>query len=190
MTVDTIFDTASLTKVLATTPAILLLVERGQIKLDARVSTYLPKFLGDGKDDLTIRHLLTHSSGLRPGLNPRPESYAGAIQMACEEKVTDKPGAVFRYSDINFIVLGEMARLVAGEGLEEFVLREIYRPLKMNDTRYLPPADWRPRLAPTERGEAGMLLGVVHDPTARRMGGVAGHAGVSPRRPTWRGSRA
>ena len=178
MTVDTIFDTASLTKVLATTPAILLLVERGQIKLDARVSTYLPKFLGDGKDDLTIRHLLTHSSGLRPGLNPRPESYAGAIQMACEEKVTDKPGVVFRYSDINFIVLGEVARLVAGEGLEEFVLREIYRPLKMNDTRYLPPADWRPRLAPTERGEAGMLLGVVHDPTARRMGGVAGHAGV------------
>ena len=178
MTVDTIFDTASLTKVLATTPAILLLVERGKVKLDDRVSTYLPKFLGDGKDDITIRHLLTHSSGLRPGLNPRPDNYTGAVEMACQEKVTDQPGTVFRYSDINFIVLGEVVRFVAGEGLNQFVLREIYRPLKMNDTRYLPPAEWRPRIAPTERGEAGMLLGVVHDPTARRMGGVAGHAGV------------
>lgn len=178
MTVDTIFDTASLTKVLSTTPVILMLMERGQIKLEARVSTYLPKFQGDGKDEITIRHLLTHSSGLRPGLSPRPENYAGAIEMACQEKVADKPGTVFRYSDINFIVLGEVARLVAGEGLDQFALREIYQPLKMNDTRYLPPAEWRPRIAPTERGESGMLLGVVHDPSTRRMGGVAGHVGL------------
>lgn len=178
MTTDTIFDTASLTKVLATTPAIMLLVERGQVKVDAKVSEYIPEFQRDGKDDITIRHLLTHTSGLRSSLNPRPEGYLSAIQMACQEKVSDKPGTGFRYSDINFILLGEVAHRVAIQGLEEFTLREVYRPLKMNDTRYLPPAEWRKRIAPTEWDGTNMLRGVVHDPTTRRMEGVAGQAGL------------
>ena len=179
MTEDTIFDAASLTKVLATTPAALLLLERGKLNLDAPAWTYLPEFKEQGKDAITLRHLLTHTSGLRPGLTRGSWSgYRTAIRMACAEAVTTTPGTVFHYSDINFIVLGEIVQRVSGLPLEEFTQREFYRPLKMTDTRYLPPSDLRPRIAPTERANGGFLRGKVHDPTARLMGGVAGHAGL------------
>lgn len=180
MTEDAIFDAASLTKVIATTPAILLLIERGKINLDAPAQTYLPEFRSEGKGAITVRHLLTHTSGLRPGLSATPpwSDYEKAIELACAEKPLNAPGAVFRYSDINFIVLGEIARRVSGVRLDEFVAREIYQPLKMSDTGFLPPVSKLARIAPTERVEGEILRGKVHDPTARRMGGVAGHAGL------------
>ncbi|HEU0010577.1 MAG TPA: exo-beta-N-acetylmuramidase NamZ domain-containing protein [Verrucomicrobiae bacterium] len=180
MTEDTIFDAASLTKVLAGMPAVMLLVERGQIDLEAPARRYLPEFKGDGKEAITIRQLLTHTSGLRPGIarNPPWKGADAAIRLACAEKLQSPPGAVFRYSDINFFLLGEIVQRVSGRRLEEFCAREIYQPLRMIDTGYLPPREKLQRIAPTEPADGVMLRGTVHDPTARLMGGVAGHAGV------------
>ena len=180
MTQDTIFDAASLTKVVATTPAVMLLWERGRLKLEERLQTYIPEFTGDGKEEITIQQLLTHISGLRPDLSlaTKWSGYDTAIQLACAEKLQARPGTVFRYSDINFFLLGEAVQRISGSTLDDFVVREIYQPLKMVDTGYLPTASLRSRIAPTEQTEEGMLRGVVHDPTARRMGGVAGHAGL------------
>ncbi len=178
MTEDTIFDAASLTKVLATAPAIMLLAERGTLDLDAPVQKYIEEFRRNGKDAITVRQLLTHTSGLRPGLSKRPEGQRAAVGIACQEIVTNTPGAVFIYSDINFILLGEIVQRVDGRPIEQFTTEEFYRPLKMKDTRYLPWSGELARIAPTEKNETNMLRGVVHDPTARRMGGVAGHAGL------------
>jgi CubicO group peptidase (beta-lactamase class C family) len=180
MTEDTIFDAASLTKILATAPAIMLLWERNQVRLDEPVATYIPEFAGRNKEKITIRHLLTHTSGLNPGLSRNPDwnGYEKAIALACAEKPTDPPGSIFRYSDINFIVLGEVVQRVSGSKLNEFVARELFKPLGMIDTSYLPAASVRGRIAPTEQIGNEVLRGTVHDPTAQRMGGVAGHAGV------------
>jgi CubicO group peptidase (beta-lactamase class C family) len=178
MTEDTIFDAASLTKVIATTPSIMWLMERGQLDVDAPVQKYIEEFRRNGKDGITVRHLLTHTSGLRSGLSPRPEGSRSAIAMACRETVTNTPGTRFLYSDINFILLGEIVQRVSARPLEQFVAEEIYRPLKMKDTRYLPLSADRPRIAPTEQEGTNWLRGTVHDPTARHMEGVAGHAGV------------
>lgn len=180
VTEDTIFDAASLTKVIATSPAIMLLVERGQVKLDAPVQTYIPEFTGGGKEVITIRQLLTHTSGLRSGLETRSDWHgaAAAIQLICESRPLDPPGEVFRYSDLNFILLGEIVQRVMRKPLQEFVGKEIYAPLKMKDTGYLPPKSKLSRIAPTEVVDGKPLRGEVHDPTARRMGGVAGNAGV------------
>jgi len=179
MTEDTIFDAASLTKVVATTPAVMLLVERGQIKLDERVQTYIREFEGDGKEAVTIRQLLTHTSGLPPGIgrNPPWSGYDTAIHMACGEELVTPPGTAFRYSDINFFMLGEVVHRVSGMMLDQFVAREIYGPLEMTDTGFLPPASKLQRIAPTEMIDDKVLRGIVHDPTARLMGGVAGQAG-------------
>src|SRR5690349_10387848 len=149
MTDDTIFDAASLTKVLATTPAVMLLWERGKVKLDAAVQVYIPEFKGDGKEEITVRQLLTHTSGLRPDLSltPKWSGYDTAIQMACAEKLLAKPGTFFRYSDINFFLLGEVVQRASGRKLEQFVREEIYQRLKLTDTGYLPPETQRPRIA-------------------------------------------
>jgi uncharacterized protein YbbC (DUF1343 family)/CubicO group peptidase (beta-lactamase class C family) len=180
MTADTIFDAASLTKVIATTPAIMLLVERGQIALDAPVKTYIPEFVGGGKDEVTIRHLMTHTSGLRPGIENRSgwKGQAAAIQKASAEVLQNPPGTIFRYSDINYFVLGEVVQRVSHKPLEQFVATEIYQPLGMKDTGYMPPKSKLNRIAPTEVVNGVPFRGVVHDPTARNMGGVAGHAGL------------
>lgn len=188
MTEDTIFDAASLTKVIATTSAVMKLVESGKLDVDSPVSRYLPEFTGHGKERITLRQLLTHSSGLRAGLSPDSDwkGKQAALERACGEKPTDDPGAVYRYSDINFIVLGLVVERVSGGGLEEFCAREIFTPLGMKDTGFRPfdplqvpsPGDIG-RIAPTELLKDGRILrGVVHDPTSRRMGGVAGHAGL------------
>ena len=139
---ETIYDAASLTKVLATTPSIMLLIERGRVQLDAPVATYIPEFSGQGKESITVRHLLTHTSGLRPGLGSQPawSGYDRAIELACAEKPQQAPGTGFRYSDINFIVLGEVVRRASGSPLPAFAAREIYGPLKMRDTGFMPPA--------------------------------------------------
>jgi uncharacterized protein YbbC (DUF1343 family)/CubicO group peptidase (beta-lactamase class C family) len=187
MTDDTIFDAASLTKVVATTPSIWLLIERGKIDIDAPVSRYIPEFRGGWRDEITIRHLLTHTSGLRPDLDlSTPWSgYETAIRMAVAEEPRQRPGYTFRYSDINFELLGEIVQRVSGDPLELFANHEVFQPLGMIDTSFRnvegqPPAGRRydQLIAPTEQTPEGMLRGVVHDPTARRMGGVAGHAGL------------
>jgi len=180
MTEDTIFDAASLTKVVACTPAMMLLIERGQVKLDEPAQTYLPEFKGDGKETVTIRELMTHTSGLPPDIETRTDwrGQKAAIEKACAEKLQTKPGTVFRYSDINFFLLGEIVQRVSGKPLEEFVASEIYRPLKMVDTGYLPHESNLNRIAPTEVVNGKPWRGTVHDPTARHMGGVAGHAGL------------
>jgi uncharacterized protein YbbC (DUF1343 family)/CubicO group peptidase (beta-lactamase class C family) len=180
MTEDTIFDAASLTKVVACTPAVMLLVERGQVSLDERVQTYIPEFKGEGKEAITVRQLMLHISGLRGDIETRSDwqGQQTAIQKASAERLQSAPGAAFRYSDINFFLLGEIVQRVSHQPLEEFVAREIYQPLKMTDTGYLPPEAKLPRVAPTEVMNGKPYRGVVHDPTARHMGGVAGHAGL------------
>ena len=190
MTPDTIFDLASLTKVVATTTSVMILVEEGRLRLRDRVATYLPEFSSHGKDRITIEHLLTHVSGLRPDL-PLEEVFEGAdtaIARAADEVPEAGPGERFVYSDINFFVLGEVVRRVTGQTLDQFARDRSFRPLGMRDTGFNPPASMRTRIAPTEPcaplawpcgGDgAVMLRGRVHDPTARRMGGVAGHAGL------------
>jgi uncharacterized protein YbbC (DUF1343 family)/CubicO group peptidase (beta-lactamase class C family) len=179
MTEDTIFDAASLTKVIACTPAVMLLIERGQVKLDEPVRTYIPEF----KEAITVRELMTHTSGLRGDIETKSDWHgqAAAIEKACEEKPVSPPGTAFRYSDINFFLLGEIVQRVSGVPLEEFVARNVFGPLKMVDTGYLPPASKLARIAPTEVVDGKPYRGVVHDPTARHMGGVAGHAGLFTR---------
>lgn len=180
MTEDTVFDAASLTKVVATTPAVMLLIERGAVRLDAPVITYIPEFKDGGKERITMRHLMTHTSGLRPGIETRSgwSGQQAAIQKACSEKPLTEPGSAFRYSDINFIVLGEVIQRVTRKPLELFVQQEVFAPLKMSDSGFLPPISKLGRIAPTEVVEGSPLRGVVHDPTSRKMGGVAGHAGL------------
>ena len=180
MTENTLFDAASLTKILATAPAVMLLHERGQLKLDEPIAACLPEFKGNGKEAMTLRHLLTHTSGFSTRLSREPDwsDPLKAFAQIGAERPTDPPGTVFRYSDINFIVLGEVVRRVSGKTLDAFAAREIFGPLKMKDTRFLPSAEDRSRIAPTERVGREVLRGQVHDPKARRMGGVAGHAGV------------
>ncbi len=180
MTRDTIFDVASVTKVLATTPAVMILVERGKIRLDEPVHSYIPEFTGDGKERITVRQLLTHTSGLPEDVSTKPKWQGAetAIRMASAMKLKARPGQQFRYSDINFFLLGEIVARVSHTPLNVFCAKEIYRPLKMVDTGYLPDKEKLPRIAPTEMTDGVMLRGVVHDPTARYMGGVAGHAGV------------
>ncbi len=177
---DTIYDAASLTKVVATTTAIMQLVERGKLDLDARVVRYLPEFAPHGKDAITVRQLLIHMSGLRPDLDYKPV-WAGidtAVRMACAERLRSAPGTTFVYSDINFIVLGHLVHLASGKRLDAYCADEIFRPLGMTDSGFLPPREKLPRIAPTELTEGAMLRGTVHDPSSRMMGGVAGHAGL------------
>ena len=190
MTPDTVFDLASLTKVVATTTSVMILVEEGRLRLRDRVATYLPEFSSHGKDRITVEHLLTHVSGLSPDLPLQEvfESAGTAIARAADEVPEAGPGERFIYSDINFFVLGEIVRRVTGQTLDQFARDRIFRPLGMRDTGFNPPVSLRSRIAPTEPcaplawpcgGDgAVMLRGLVHDPTARRMGGVAGHAGL------------
>jgi uncharacterized protein YbbC (DUF1343 family)/CubicO group peptidase (beta-lactamase class C family) len=194
MTEDTIFDVASLTKVVATAPSIAKLVQRGKVSLDAPIRKYLPEF-ADGS--VTVRHLLTHTSAIRPGLDLRDDwsGYDEGIRRALAERPLNRPGTIFRYSDVNYILLGEIVRRVSGQPLDVFARKNVFEPLGMRETGFRAvESSSRPvvegpssgssstrrlddsttRIAPTENG----LRGVVHDPTSRRMGGVAGHAGL------------
>jgi uncharacterized protein YbbC (DUF1343 family)/CubicO group peptidase (beta-lactamase class C family) len=185
MTLDTVFDLASLTKVIATTTAVMQLVEQGKVRLSDPVAKYLPEFGQNGKDDITVRQLLVHMSGLEKDLDLKAawEGKDTGYGMAFGDPPEDAPGSKFTYSDVNFIVLGALVERVTGETLDEYAERHIFAPLKMTRTRYAPPTDlragWIEKIAPTQYDEnEHMLWGVVHDPTARRMGGVAGHAGL------------
>lgn len=191
MTLDTVFDVASLTKVVATTSAILKLLEEGKVRLNDPAAKYVPEFATNEKDQITLRHLMTHTSGLRP--IPRlPDKWNGAddvLKAIYDDTLVAAPGARFLYSDCNFILLAEVVRRLSGVPLNEYVEKNVFQPLGMNTTRFLPPEAWRTRIAPTEEidlpdgakagsGKGRVLRGVVHDPRSRGMGGVAGHAGL------------
>ncbi len=184
VTPATVFDAASLTKIVATAPSVMLLAEDGRIDLDAPLVRYLPECAGQGRDPITVRHLLTHTSGLPAGLPATPawHGLARALELACSRTPTDAPGTAFRYSDVNYILLGELVHRVAGQPLDRFARQRIFTPLGMRDSGFAPLAALeRARIAPTQRlaGDGVRLLqGEVHDPTARRMDGVAGSAGM------------
>jgi uncharacterized protein YbbC (DUF1343 family)/CubicO group peptidase (beta-lactamase class C family) len=181
MSLDTIFDIASLTKVVVTTTAVMQLVEHGKIRLNDAVAKYIPEFAQNGKQEITVRDLLTHYSGLPPDLDlSQPwQGKQTALQMAYAETPVSPPGSRFVYSDVNFIVLGAMVERISGITLDEYAARNIFAPLHMTHSTFNPPRAWLGKIAPTQYDEQNrMLRGVVHDPTARRMGGVAGHAGV------------
>ena len=153
MTTDTIFDLASLTKVVATTTAVMRLVEQGRIRLNDPVARHVPGFERYGKGNITVRHLLTHVSGLRPDVDLADpwKGYDAAIELARDEVPTSAPGERFVYSDINFFLLGEIVHRASGTPLDQFLVREVFEPLGMDDTGFNPPASRRSRIAPTER---------------------------------------
>jgi uncharacterized protein YbbC (DUF1343 family) len=181
MTVDTIFDCASLTKVIATTSSLMKLLEQGKFRLADKVTDYIPEFQ-EGKSDITLRNLFTHFSGLQPDVPLKPEwtGYDTGVHLACTTKPAGPPGVRFVYSDINFILLGEIVHRLSGQMLSDYARQSIFLPLGMKETMFLPPASLAPRIAPTERVDktSPPLRGVVHDPSTRAMGGVAGHAGL------------
>jgi uncharacterized protein YbbC (DUF1343 family)/CubicO group peptidase (beta-lactamase class C family) len=180
MVLDTIFDIASLTKPLGTTLAVMSLVERGTVKLDAPLGRYLPEFRKPAFASLTIRRLLTHTAGL-PAIPP-----PGAVKAKMSETVKAfsrlpfdyQPGSGTQYSDMGFMLLGEVVRRASGEPLDRYLQRVIYKPLGLHDTMFNPGRGLRERIASTEWANGHMLVGEVHDPRARLLGGVAGHAGL------------
>ncbi len=181
MTPDTIFDCASLTKVIATTSSLMKLYEEGKFRLNDRITEYIPEFQG-GKSEITLRNLFTHFSGLQPDV-PLKEPWSGyetGIRLACTDPPAGPPATRFVYSDINFILLGELVHRLSGEMLSDYSREHIFLPLGMKESMFQPPASLIPRIAPTERPAktAAPFRGIVHDPTARNMGGVAGHAGL------------
>ncbi|MGH9670057.1 MAG: serine hydrolase domain-containing protein [Terriglobales bacterium] len=185
VTADTVFDLASLTKVLATTTMTMLLFERGVLELEAPVAGVLPEFRRDDlrRGQVTLRMLLAHSSGL-PGYLRLYQSAKGRDEMvaaACAAPLAANPGTRAEYSDIGFIVLGEALARLADEPLDRFCQREVFGPLGMSTTGYRPPAEWKERIPPTVDDRdfrRRVVQGEVHDENASAMGGVAGHAGL------------
>lgn len=177
---STIYDLASLTKVVATTTALMLLVERGQVQLDAPVARYVPACPGPKTTGLTVRQLLTHTSGLRATL-PLYRDARDAVQAlrrVCAETPIARPGTRVLYSDLNAILLGEIVRRASGEPLDRFATREVLAPLGLTQTLFRPPARLRGRIAPTGVWRGHPVAGVVNDQNAATLGGVAGHAGL------------
>lgn len=179
----TIFDLASLTKVVGLTTACMLLVDQGKLALDAPVQTYVPAFRGPGKDRVTVRHLLTHSSGL-PAWRPlyrEAATRAGALALVDTTPLVSRPGDRFTYSDLGAIVLMQVVEAAAGESLDRLLDADVFGPLGMTATRYLPPPSWQRIIAPTERDTTfrkRLLRGEVHDANAARLDGISGHAGL------------
>lgn len=180
MTTDTVFDMASITKPVATATSIMLLVERGQLKLGDKVSAIIPEFAAQEKGDITIRDLLIHQSGLLPdnAVADYEQGQEEALKKICELKLQAPTGTKFIYSDVNYILLGEIIRRVSGKTVHEFSQENIFRPLGMNETGYLPSDALKQRAAPTEQRDGHWMQGEVHDPRAHLLGGVAGHAGL------------
>ena len=176
----TLYDLASLTKVVATTPAIMVLVERGSVNLDRRVSEYLPDFTGTGKDAVTVRHLLAHNSGLRAylRLDTLARDATGARRLVMDEPLRWPPGTHVAYSDLNAMLLGWIVERVSGTSLDDFVARELYAPLELREIRFRPPRALWSRVAPTGLWRGHSIAGTVNDQNAVRLGGTAGHAGA------------
>lgn len=179
---STLYDLASLTKVVATTTAVMLLVDRGRLELDAPVARYVPEFAGTGTAAITVRQLLTHTSGLRADLPIaaiRGARDAGALlRLVYAETPRFSPGSRVVYSDVNALLLGEIVRRTCGEALDAFVTREVFLPLGMTETRYRPGPRVLRRTAPTGMWHGHPVAGIVNDPSAAKLGGVSGNAGV------------
>jgi CubicO group peptidase (beta-lactamase class C family) len=179
---ETVYDIASLTKVVGVTTAAMILFDEGKLDLDAPVQQYLPEFRGARKEGVTMRHLLTHHSGLPAGriLYREATTPAQARKVVLETPLACAPGKCFVYSDLGAITLGLVIERISGEKLDVFLERRIFAPLKMADTRFKPPASWKDRIAPTadvsRRGYE--IRGEVHDDNAYVLGGVVGHAGL------------
>lgn len=180
MTTDTVFDLASLTKPIATATSIMLLIEDGLVELDAPAAKYIPEFGNTGKEVITIRQLLTHQSGLLPDNSIRDyqDGRVQAFQRIHKLDLRANPGTRFMYSDVGFIVLGEIVERVSGKSLDEFAKERIFTPLGMSETGFNPEAALQRRAAPTQERNGEWMRGEVHDPRAFRMDGVAGHAGL------------
>jgi CubicO group peptidase (beta-lactamase class C family) len=180
MSEDTVFDLASLTKPIATATALLLLLERGQVRLGDHVAQYLPAFRRKETERITVEQLLLHTSGLIAD-NPVSDYQDGrekALQRLGELVPVAPPGSKFIYSDLNYILLGELVGRLAGEPLDVFARKNIFEPLGMRDTTFRPGKDLAARAAPTDRRAGAWIQGEVHDPRAHLLGGVAGHAGL------------
>jgi len=174
----TMFDIASLTKVFATTPAIMKLLDEGRITLTDPLTRWFPEFDGTGREDVTILNLLTHTSGFNDVSFGTNEPLNSAIRKIATQKGGRLPGNRFHYADINFILLGELVRRVSGTTLDRFCQGHFYEPMGMNDTMFLPPRERVPTIAPTYGSRNDLLSGIVQDENARMLGGVAGHAGL------------
>ncbi len=180
MTIDTLFDMASITKPVATATSVMKLIEDGRIRLGEKVVESLPEFAPHGKDDITIHDLLVHQSGLIPD-NALADYLDGpevAWQRICELKLIAPVGSEFKYSDVNFIVLAKLIETVSGKNVHEFSQDKFFQPLGMNETGYKPGDELSYRAAPTEKRGDQWMRGEVHDPRAFELGGVAGHAGL------------
>jgi CubicO group peptidase (beta-lactamase class C family) len=180
---DTLFDIASLTKVVATTTVAMILVDDGKLDLDARVDRYLPGFTGPGKERVTVRHLLAHAAGIEwwTPLFREVEGEAAYVERIVAMPLASEPGAKEVYSDLGIILLGAILEQLSGTPLDRLVAERVLQPLGMNDTLYRPPAELVPRIAPTERDDAWrgrVIHGEVHDENAFAMGGMAPHAGL------------
>lgn len=193
MTFNTIFDIASLTKVLVTTTAIMQLVEKGKIDLDSPVGNYWPAFNHHGKDIITVRQLLTHTSGLpaevnfvksnQPTTDSKQDSLPAdgktrALKGVEQQALVNTPGTVFKYSDVNFVALGRLVEIISGEQLDEYAEAHIFQPLGLRHTFYSPSEELKNEIAPTQIVDGKLRWGTVHDDTVYLMGGVAGMAGV------------
>lgn len=180
MTTDTIFDLASLSKTVGCAPSIMILADRGKLNVHDKVAKYIPSFAQNGKADITIEDLLLHHSGLIPD-NPESDYDNGADAAFAKIDAMPprwKPRTHFAYSDVNYIMLGRLVKVVSGEPLDQFAAENLFKPLGMNETSYNPPAAWRSRIAPTQQRKGHWMVGEVHDPRAYALGGVAGHAGL------------
>ena len=180
VTTRTVYDLASLTKVIGLTTAMMQLVERGEVGLDTPAVRYVPSF---HDSTVTVRQLLTHSSGL-PAWRPcwqRVHSREEMFALVNAEPLEQPPGTKMVYSDLGAMVMTQIAEHVTGERLDRYLRMHLFRPLGMRDTRYLPPASWRSRIAPTEMDTTyrhRLIRGEVHDENAAAMGGISGHAGL------------
>ena len=180
MDLDALFDLASLTKPIATATALMLLIEAGKLDVKDRLSKHLPAFRRQETEDITLEHLLVHTSGFIAD-NPLAD-YQQGPQIAWEKLFALKPaapvGTRFTYSDVNYLLLGKVVEQISGMTLHDFTRTHVFRPLGMNETGFLPANELRRRAAPTQEREGRWMLGEVHDPRSYLLGGVAGHAGL------------
>lgn len=177
---STLYDLASLTKVVATTPAAMVLVEEGRLDLDRAVQDYLPEFSGEGKERITVRNLLEHRTGLRAflPLNERASSAEEARELVLTEPLRHEPAGRVIYSDLNAILLGWIVERVSGMSLDEFAAERVFGPAGMTETRFKPPRRLWGRIAPVGLWRGYVIAGRLHDQNAVRLGGVSGHAGL------------
>ncbi len=177
---DTVFDLASLTKPVAAATSIMSLIERGLLDAEMTAGAVIPEFAGNGKEIITIRHLLTHQSGLIPdnSISDYQNGPEDAFSRICQLKPTSPPGTKFIYSDVGFIVLGKIVERVSGMDVHQYSQKYIFQPLAMTETGYQPGDELKLRCAVTEQRDGRWMQGEVHDPRAFLLGGIAGHAGL------------